>query len=230
MNDNEDTRPLPEADSAPTPFAGDPGQTPHGSGKARRRTLLIGSAVVIALLTGGGVAYALSTGSDDTPVTVSDQSVADDADPDDVDDKDDESDPQQNPTTSVSALRDAARAAITATGAVGATSVDVERDGYDVEVRLSDGREQDVHVRSDGAVVQETPDRTDDPSEVLDLNRFDAVAAAATAAVGGGSMESISSSDDRGVRYDVGVRLTDGRDADVDLTDDLRVVSSDVDD
>ncbi|WP_336788882.1 hypothetical protein [Gordonia malaquae] len=228
MNENEDTRPLPEADPTTTPNPSGPGPTSPASGSTRRRTALIGSAVVVVLLAGGGVAYALSSDSDDTAVTVSEtSSIADDVDPDDVDDG---SAHQEKATTSVAALRDAARAAVAATGADGATSVDVERNGFDVEVRLPDGREQDVHVRADGGVAKEPLDSTDDPGDVLDLDRFDAVAAAATAAVGRGSVESISSSDDRGVRYEVGVRLADGRDADVELADDLRVVSSDMDD
>ena len=43
-------------------------------------------------------------------------------------------------------------------------------------------------------------------------------------------MDSVSSSDDRGVTYEVSVQGQDGREVDVDLADDFSVVATDLDD
>jgi uncharacterized membrane protein YkoI len=127
-------------------------------------------------------------------------------------------------------LVDAIDAAVAEAGGAGATSIEVERDGWDVDVVMDDRREVDVHVALDGtATVRENgsdDDRDSDP--LLDTARIPALVDAALAAAGGGTIESISTDDGR-VHYDVSVVLDDGRDVDVELSEGLEVISVDDD-
>lgn len=130
--------------------------------------------------------------------------------------------------TSASAFVDAIDAAVAAAGGGGATSIDVQRDGWKVDVRLDDGSEVEVRVYADGSqavVQQDGDDRSGD--RVLDTARIAGIVDAATAAAGGGAVESISAEGDDGSAFEVQVRLDGGQDVDVDLADDLSVVSSD---
>lgn len=58
----------------------------------------------------------------------------------------------------------------------------------------------------------------------------DRVETAAVAAAGGGTAIDVEKRDDRGEAYEVEVRREDGREVDITLDDDLRVVERDVDD
>ncbi|NPC97093.1 PepSY domain-containing protein [Nocardioides sp. zg-DK7169] len=58
----------------------------------------------------------------------------------------------------------------------------------------------------------------------------DRVGAAATKAVGGGTVVDVETSDDRGEAYEVEVRLDDGTEVDVALDEDLAVVQEERDD
>lgn len=141
------------------------------------------------------------------------------------------------PASDAGALREAAEAAIAKADAKGATSIDVERGGYEVEVQLADGSQPDVFVATDGTVTVGSDRRDDDdrPDPLLDLGELAGIAKAAVAAsahAGGadGAVEAISTTDDPGSAYEVSLRLPDGRDASVDLAPDLAAVATDIDD
>ncbi|MFV0432883.1 MAG: hypothetical protein ACK5LO_02705 [Leucobacter sp.] len=124
-------------------------------------------------------------------------------------------------------LVDAIDAAVAEVKGTGATSIDVEHDGWEVDVALKDGKEAEVHVALDGtATVRETGNGDSDP--LLDTKRVAAIAAAAVKAAGGGTVESIST-ESGATRYEVSVRLSDGHDVDVELGEklDVRAVDND---
>lgn len=126
------------------------------------------------------------------------------------------------------ALVDAIDVAVAAASGKGATAIDVEHDGWEVDVQLSDGTDVEMHVALDGtATVRDTDDdRDNDP--LLDTARVPAIVDAALAAAGGGTIESISTDDDS-VRYDVSVDLGNGEDVEVELSESLEVISVDRD-
>jgi uncharacterized membrane protein YkoI len=253
MNSNE--KPQTENPTERIPEAQQPA-APQPERPARRsgRIALIAAGAVVALLAVGGGAYALGANAEDdadddrrsSPQVAADRTDDSDAAQDDRgDDADDRSDDGSGQGTGsaapgdpvdAAALRAAAEKAISETGAEGATSIDVERGGYEVEVRLLDGTEPDVFVAVDGTVTTgRDDDRDDSPDPLLDLGRLDAIAdaalkAAASSAAADGVIDDISTSDDPGVAYEVSIRLSDDRDADVDLDAKLGVVTVDVDD
>lgn len=212
----------------------------------RRRNVMIGVAAAVALVAVGGSAYAIGTniGDDDDDRTSVSQgggsSATDDRDDEDRADDRNEDRAQEGGSTGITAdaasMREAAEAAIAAANGTGASSIDVEHGGYEVEVLLADGSEVDVFVGADGTASVEPSaddDRRADPA--LDLAKLgdivDAALAASNAASGAdGIVDSVSSNDDQGVDYEVSIRLTDGRDADIDLAADLALVFVDVDD
>ncbi|MFD5226223.1 hypothetical protein ACFWHT_11440 [Microbacterium sp. NPDC058342] len=260
MNENETPQPVsPDAQTQRMPEQ--PAATAPGPEKpqGRKRALLIGAAAVVALLAVGGGAYAIGANvaddDDDRPAAVagsdSGRGTEDgDRDGDSQDDRagsgadtpsDRDGDGAQNtpggvPASDDASLRAAAEKAIAEAGAQGATSIDVERGGYEVEVQLADGSEPDLFVGTDGTVTTDAdrPDDDDRPDPLLDLGTLTGIEKAALDAVasaGGadGTIDSLSTSDDRGVAYEVSIRLSDGRDADVELASDLTVVSVDLD-
>jgi uncharacterized Zn finger protein len=84
-------------------------------------------------------------------------------------------------------------------------------------------------------VETEEADKSDRQDPVLDLDALDdvidaALTASGEAGVRDGVVDSVSSSDDRGVTYEVSVQGQDGREVDVDLADDFSVVATDLDD
>jgi uncharacterized membrane protein YkoI len=212
--------------------------------------VLLGAGIAAAalLIAGAGAAIALSIdnaneGRDDpspisetaSPGTGDDQpGASDDGDGGNGDDLASPDPVPTSPSTDVPAdaasLVDAIDAAVAEAGGAGATSIEVERDGWDVDVVMDDRREVDVHVALDGtATVRENgsdDDRDSDP--LLDTARIPALVDAALAAAGGGTIESISTDDGR-VHYDVSVVLDDGRDVDVELSEGLEVISVDDD-
>lgn len=226
--------------------------------KGRKRALLIGAAVV-GLLAVGGSAYAIGANvgdddDDDRPVAVDSSDARQNDDGDDRDDLDDrdasdadgrtDDDDQSSqgsqgsstglPASDAASLRAAAQKAIDSAGAKGVTSIDVERTGYEIEVQLADGSERDLLVAVDGTITTDADSDDDRADPLLDLDELaDIQKAALAAAPAGGQnamIDSISSSDDQGVAYEISIRLPDGRDADVELSSDLSVVTVDVDD
>lgn len=237
---------------------GSGGGTPSDASRTtRNRGILIGAAAVAILVLVGGGAYALGAGGrDDAEPAGHSRTHSDDSERDsqrgssDSTNSGDDDDASETPSSSGEApaenlaasdaksLVAAAEKAISKTSAEGATSIDAEVGGYEVEVRLPDGGEADVFVTTDGAVSQD-PDQdrdADDAAEpLLDLGKIAAISKAALAASedaggAGGVIDSISSSDDRGVAYEVSIQLGDGRDADVDLSSALKTVTTDIDD
>ncbi|MBO0981196.1 hypothetical protein [Microbacterium sp. SD291] len=228
----------------------------------RRRNILIGAAAAVALVAVGGGAYAVGAAvadDDDDRPSISEGSgpgADGHGDRDDRDDRGDDRDDDSRggdrdddrddrgdgvngggtaagaPATDAAALREAAEAAIAAADGTGASKIDVEHGGYEVEVLLADGEEIDVFVAADGTATPEAAqddDRSSDPA--LDLKELDAIIDAALAASESeGAVDSVASSDDDGVAYEVSIRLSDGRDADIELAADLSLVHADIDD
>ncbi|WP_420098060.1 hypothetical protein [Corynebacterium sp.] len=197
--------------------------------RRKRKGLAVGAGAVAALLLAGGVAYGVSENSDDdgndsVRTVAAENRAGNDGAP-------------ATAGTDAASFRDAAEQAIAEAGGTGASSVDVEGAGHEVEVELDDGGSAEVHVAADGTMRVETegPDPSDQQDPVLDLDALDdavdaAVAAAADAGVSDGTVDSVSASDDRGVTYEVSVQGQDGREVDVDLADDFSVVATDLDD
>lgn len=202
----------------------------------RKRTgLAIGAGAVAALVLAGGVAYGVTGNSGGDGGTVGTAAAA-------------ESSGNSGASGSdAGTLREVAEQAVSEAGGRGASSIEVEKDGHEVEVELDDGRSADVHVGADGTVRVDPEDEDDDADEadeadeagqdepVLDLAALqDAVDAglssAGEAGVADGVVESVSASDDRGVAYEVSVQGQDGREVDVDLAEDFSVVAADIDD
>lgn len=231
--------------SDPVPVAAEDSAGRSTSG--RKRNLLIGTAAAVALLAVGGSAYAIGAniGDDDhdgrTAVAGDHPRAGSGIDGDDDGADGDTSitnleERGSKPAATVPALRAAAEKAIARTSARGVTSIDVEHGGYEVELQLADGRESEVFVTADGAVStgSDRPDE-DRPDPLLDLARLEAISQAALSAVsttGGahGSIDSIGTTDDRGVGYEVSIRLPGHRDAEVELAGDLSVLTTDIDD
>lgn len=200
--------------------------------RRKRKGLTIGAGAVAALLLAGGVAYGVSenSGDDGNDSNNSMRTVA----------AENRADTDGTPTTAgtdAASFRDAAEQAVAEAGGNGVSSVDIEGNGHEVEVELDDGGSAEVHVAADGAMRVETEeaDKSDQQDPVLDLDALDdaidaALAASGEAGVRDGVVDSVSSSDDRGVTYEVSVQGQDGREVDVDLADDFSVVATDLDD
>lgn len=249
MNTEENTPQQPDRDAETQRFDTEPAApaTPARpqSGR-RRRNIVIGAAATVAILAVGGGAYAIGAevGDDDDDRPAVSQGSDSSATDDDDREGDRASDDDRAPETATGAgmvadaasMREAAEAAIDAAGGTGASSIDVEHGGYEVEVLLADGSEVDVFVGADGAASVD-PSRDDDrrADPALDLatlgDIIDAALASSSEASGGdGTVDAVSSSDDQGVAYEVSIRLAGGRDADIDLAADLALVFADVDD
>ncbi|MBK0418351.1 hypothetical protein JD276_04805 [Leucobacter sp. CSA1] len=247
---------VPADGTAPAPPA-----PPATSKRRLGRPAIIGIGVGAALLlAGGGLAIGMEIADDrdDSPAAAADRAArADDGDRadrdadrgDDADDRGDLADDRDGlgqdagpgaslPASDGAALRDAAEAAIAAVDGAGATSIDVEAGGYEVEVLLSGGTETDVFVPADGGeaelIDRDDSDTTRDPA--LDLDGLDRIVAAALEEASrvsdgaDGRVDSVSSSDDRGVASEVTVRLDADREVEVALDADLGVLSTDLDD
>ncbi|WP_449279071.1 PepSY domain-containing protein [Leucobacter sp. GX24907] len=123
-------------------------------------------------------------------------------------------------------LTDAIKAALAETSGKGATSIDVERGGWEVDVRLANGTQAEVWVAEDGsaAVRDEDSDPDDDP--LLDVSKLQSIIDAALDAAGGGEIDSISTDDGR-VRYEVEVNPGNGVEVEVELDESLGVLGVD---
>lgn len=224
------------------PAAGD--ATPK-RGRGILKPVLIGAGAAVAVLAVAGigltVADALDDGDDQpqtqpgvtAPMTSgSPTQGSDDDGPGSGSGSDDGSstmapaNPEQ--LASASAFVDAIDAAIAAADGEGATQVEVERDGWKVDVRLADGTEVEVRVYADGRealVQQDDDDRSSD--RLIDTSRVADIVDAAIAAAGGGTVDSIETEDDDSHAYEVQVDLGGDDDVDVELAEDLAVVSVD---
>ena len=109
---------------------------------------------------------------------------------------------------------------------LGATSIEIERGGWEVDVLTADGKEIEVLVREDGTVaVGRSSTAGSDP--VLDTAQVPAIVDAAIAAAGDGTIREISTDDSATVSFEVAVRTSAGRTVDVELAKNLSVVSVD---
>ena len=139
-----------------------------------------------------------------------------------------------------------ASAAVEAAG--GGTAVEVEAsddrgEAYEVEVRMDDGREVDVTLDENLKQVSQDNDDRDDDAEADDTEadgtdvegrdaddralsdaERQAAEQAALDAVGGGTVEQVEASDDRGQAYEVEVRDSDHTEWDVELDADYQVL------
>lgn len=229
--------------------AGPADAAPAGEGRGNtKRSILIGAAIAagILLIGGGGVAIGVATAdrdaaavaaserpSNDLPDAVavpgeSERETTDDSAGANGGDGSGAGSAGATVPADAAALVDAIDVAVAAASGKGATAIDVEHDGWEVDVQLSDGTDVEMHVALDGtATVRDTDDdRDNDP--LLDTARVPAIVDAALAAAGGGTIESISTDDDS-VRYDVSVDLGNGEDVEVELSESLEVISVDRD-
>lgn len=245
-NDHANTVPLPDAVPAATAESTAPARPPR---RGVARPVLIGAASAAAVLLIGGAVAAIAFSVADNDDARDAQNISDtntgarDTSARGGEDQnrattDGSSGTGQSAQSAVpadaAALTDAIDAAMAAVpGGTGATSVEIERDGWDVDIAHGDGTESDVRVSLDGtATVRGTDDDVDDtPDPLLDTSRLAAIVDAAIAAAGGGTIDSIATDDDNGRHYyDVDLDLGNGRDSEVVLTEDLAVVSVDTDD
>ncbi|WP_309102487.1 hypothetical protein [Microbacterium sp.] len=239
------------------PAASAPHSAPdHTTAKPRRRgasrPVLWGVGAGVALLLVGGVGLAVGMeigedldssssqqGSDEDRDERADDGEGDRRDEARSEDRDDDRGESGQSgdlaASDVESLSGAATAALDATGGAGVSSIDVERGGYEVEVRFDDDTDADVFVSADGDVSEPRGrDEGTSAEPVLDLERLDAIAdaasSAAPAADGEGTIDAISTSDDDAAAFEVTLRYPDGREFEAALADDLSVVSTDLDD
>lgn len=253
MNANEPQNPdqsetTPIHGVADNPAAGTPGQPADAEQQQRgtKRPLLIGACAAVAalLIGGGGVALGAALADEERDEARPFGSAASERDAlEDRDGDGDLSGPSagvdgtrqgdtgSSPAAALAAadaqsLADAIDAAVGEVSGQGATSIEVERGGWDVDVRLADGTEAEVRVTVGGTVTVHETDREHDGDPLLETSKIPSIIVAALAAAGGGTVESIATDDDR-ARYDVSVDLGDGRDADVELDEALGVIEVD---
>ncbi|WP_051222523.1 hypothetical protein [Agrococcus lahaulensis] len=213
------------ADTARHDAAAEP--TPPRRGRGILRPILIGSgaAAVVLAVAGVGLSIADAFDDDDDPAPAASASASSEA----GDDSDDDSAAALDGTVPAEPadLAAAIEAAIVAAGGGDATSVEIERDGWKVDVRLADGSEVEVRVPLTGEPVVRADGNGDDSSDApLDPARVAQISDAAIAAAGGGVVVSIETEDDADVRFEVEVAIG-GDEVDVELADDLTVVSAD---
>ncbi len=205
-------------------------------GRGIVKPILVGSAAAFVVLAVAGIgmsiADAVSDGDDEPAGTQPSASApAPSGAPtpsasSDADDDSDDSSGAAAPSTPTD-LESAIEAALRAAGGGVATSIDVEDQGWEVDVRLDDGSDVDVRVPLSGEPVVRADDDEDRSSDApLDPARIAAISDAAIAAAGGGTVLSIETEDDGQVRFEVEVAQGDG-DVDVELAEDLAVVSVD---
>ncbi|MFC7431956.1 MULTISPECIES: hypothetical protein [unclassified Agrococcus] len=214
-------------------------------GRGLLKPVLIGAGAAVAVLAVAGVGLTVADALDDqgdqpqtqpgvtapmTSAPAPTQSDDSDGSGDDQGGQDDSSTtgPGGAASAEPSAFVDAIDAAIAAAGGEGATAIELERDGWKVDVRLADGTEVDVRVFLDGRdplVQQDDDDSSNDA--LLDTSRIADIVDAAVAAAGGGTVEKIEAEGDDSHAFDVQVDLGNDRDVDVELADDLSVVSVD---
>lgn len=216
----------------------------------KRNPWLIGAGIVAGalLVGGGGIAIGAAIGDNDrdqaavsnTTEGAGDQgSGSDDATPtpsitpseDVADDVDDMNDTDADASAGLApadarSLTGAITKAVSEVSGVGAVAIEVERDGWDVDVRLENGGEADVFVSVDGATTVRDRDNDGDNDPLIDTKHLPKLKKAALEAAGGGQIESIST-ENGPVLYEVSVNLGGDRDVDVELDKNLRVLQVD---
>lgn len=214
-------------------------------GRGILKPILVGTGAAFVVLAVAGVgmsiADAVSDGDDDqdgtqpsasAPVQSGAPAPSASSDADDDSSGDDSSGDDSSaavPSTSTDLVA-AIDAAIRAAGGGAATSIDVEGQGWEVDVRLDDGTEVDVRVPVSGDPVVRADDDDRSSDAPLDPARIADISEAAIAAAGGGVVVSIETEDDGQVRFEVEVEVEvaqGGDDVDVELADDLAVVAVD---
>jgi hypothetical protein len=194
-------------------------------GRGILRPILIGSGAAAVVLAVAGVGLSIADAADDddddrAPATASESASASADGDDDLAAVMDGSVPAE-PADLAAAID----AAVEAAGGGEATSVEVERDGWKVDVRLADGSEVEVRVPVAGDPVVRADDDDDRSSDApLEAERVGAIGDAAIAAAGGGVVLSIETEDDADVRFEVEVGV-DGESVDIELAEDLSVLS-----
>ncbi|WP_137756901.1 PepSY domain-containing protein [Agrococcus sp. SGAir0287] len=253
-NDPTPQHPVAQPTGAEAPTAQQPVANPAAAEATPRRgrgilkPVLIGAGAAVAVLAVAGVGLTVADALDDAndqptaqpsvtapaPTTPSTggPGADDDRGGDDQGGSDDGSGPAApaNPAdlATASGLAGAIDAAVDAAGGQGATEVEVERDGWKVDVLLADGTEVEVRVFADGreSIVQQDDDDSRG-SALIDVSRLSDIVDAALAATGGGTVDKIEAEDDDSHAYEVRVEIGGDQDVDVELADDLSVVSID---
>lgn len=200
--------------------------TARRRGRGILRPILIGTGAAAVVLAVAGVGLSIADAfddDDDDPAPAASTSAT--AEP--GDDRDDDSAAAVDGTVPAEPadLAAAIEAAVTAAGGGDATSIEIERDGWKVDVRLADGSEVEVRVPVSGDPVVRADDDGDASSDVpLESGRIAQISDAAIAAAGGGTVVSIETEDDADVRFEIEV-VVGGEDVDVELAEDLAVLS-----
>lgn len=118
--------------------------------------------------------------------------------------------------------------AVAAANGVGATQIEVQRNGWEVEVQRNDGTEAEVLVRLDGSTqVRDEDDNDDDP--LIEVAQLPELVRISLDTAGGGSIEQISTDDDGDYFYEVEVRMEDDSETEVKLDASLNVLDVDFD-
>ncbi|UOW01536.1 PepSY domain-containing protein [Agrococcus sp. SCSIO52902] len=210
-------------------------------GRGILKPILIGTgaaAVVLAVAgVGMSIADAVDDGDDPAPGASTSESAGpgghggdddhDDGRGGDRDDDDASAALDGSVPTEPGDLVAAIEAALEAAGGGDATSVELERDGWKVDVLLADGGEVEVRVPVSGDPVVRADDDGDRSSDLpLDPERVEQISDAAIAAAGGGVVTSIETEESGDVRFEVEV-VRDGQEVDVELADDLSVLAAD---
>lgn len=237
-NDPQSTDPQPRSPEVPRAASTDATATEQhdataasapkrGRGIVKPILVGVGAAAVVLGIAGVGLTVAEAMDDDDDEPAATQSTDAPGAatgdDGDDADDRDDDvlaaaDAASSEPTDLVTAIE----AAIRAAGGGSATSIEVEREGWSVDVRLDDGSDVDVRVPESGEPVVRADDDSDSSNDApLDPARVAAISEAAIAGAGGGTVLSIESEDDG--RFEVELEL-DGQEVDVELGDDLSVI------
>lgn len=195
--------------------------------RSRKRPVLIGLAAGAAVVV-GGASVALATGRFDRepdlsavasgPIVAS-APVANGAQT------------SNGTDASASALNAAIAAAVAAAGGVGAEAIDVDRDGYEVDVQLADGSDESVFVGSDGttrvATDRDSADSRPDP--LLSTDAVEEVVAAVEGFAPTAVVRDLSTTDDRGHTYEVDAVQPDGVELELEIADDFTVTAEDID-
>lgn len=131
--------------------------------------------------------------------------------------------PARHALSDAESLRSAIIAAVDAAAGIGATEIEVEINGYDVEVQRADGTEAEVFVTLDGSTtVRDEDDDDDDP--LINLDQLPDLVRIALDTAGGGVVEKISTDDDDDHFYDVDVRLDTGAEVEIEFDANLAVI------
>ena len=252
-NENQFQNPVDPEKTPETATSGDPAQ-PAAPAKTRTQKnapwlIGAGAAVAVLLLGGGGMAIGAALADndrDDASGSSEDHRTSEHRD-DDIDRADSTTDADDDrggdredgsgsasgsaagadlAKSDAASLADAIDAAIAKASGDGATSIEVERGGWSVDVALADGTEVEVYVEEGGSstVRESDTERSSDP--LIEISQLSSIVDAAIAKAGGGTVESISTDNDL-ARYEVSIDLGNGQDVDVEFDEKLAVIGVD---